>query len=87
MPVIIAFVLIVLSSSAANAKCSKEEVCQMANKMNPFTILDKCPMAGPLIAEYKKNIQLLVKDLPKPQFVESGDGIITDAKNHLQLLL
>ena len=70
MPAIIVFILFVFTVTAAEAKCYKVLVCDMAGKMNLFAILDKCTMAGPMIAECKSDIQLLVKDLPEPQFIE-----------------
>ena len=57
-------------ASPANAKCNKEEVFQMANKMNPFAILDRCPMACPMISECKNNTRKLVVELLNPKFIE-----------------
>ncbi len=69
--------------SQANAGCSKEEVCAMTKKMSPFGILDKCPSAGPLIVECKKVANLPLEKLPDPEFVDNGDGTITDKVNNL----
>lgn len=38
-------------------------------KMNPFAILDKCPMGAKIIAGCKKNTQLLVIDLPSKSYL------------------
>ena len=65
------------------AKCSKEDVCSMTKTMSPFSILDKCPSAGPLIVECKKIDNKTAKDLLKPEFLDNGDGTITDKVNKL----
>ena len=83
MPTIIVIVLIFLVPSPSIAKCDKQEICEMANKMNPFAILDKCPMAASVISECKSNATLPVQELPTPQFVESGNGMIADLRNQL----
>ena len=36
-------------------ECTKEEVCVLVKKMNPFAVLDECPMAAPLIRECKSS--------------------------------
>tara|TARA_B100000686_G_C16737883_1_gene944761 strand:+ start:642 stop:1280 length:639 start_codon:yes stop_codon:yes gene_type:complete len=65
------------------ANCDKEQVCAMVKKMSPFTILDKCPGAGPLIVECKKAGNNTTEDLPESKFVDNGDGTITDTVNRL----
>ena len=51
---IVALILFFTSNLPAHAGCSKSEICAMLGKMNHFAILDKCPSAGPLLAECKK---------------------------------
>ena len=72
-----------VSSLPVHAGCSKKEICSMLGKMNHFSILDKCPNAGPLLAECKKVKETTVEELPSGQFVDNGDGTITDTTNKL----
>ena len=58
------FILFFLSNLPAHAGCSKSEICAMLEKMNHFSILDKCPSSGPLLAECKKVKETIVEDLP-----------------------
>jgi hypothetical protein len=67
----------------ANAQCAKEDVCKMIKKMSPFSVLDKCPSAGPLIVQCKKIANLPLEKLPDPEFVDNGDGTVTDKTNKL----
>lgn len=55
----------------------------MVGKMNHFAILDKCPSAGPLLAECSKISDTKMKDLPQPSFSDNGDDTITDSVNKL----
>ena len=55
----------------------------MLGKMNHFAILDKCPNAGPLLVECKKVKETTVEDLPPGQFVDNGNGTVTDTANKL----
>ena len=76
-------VLFFISSSPAYAGCSKNEICAMLGKMTHFGILDKCPGSGPLLAECKKVNETTIEDLPPAEFVDNGDGTITDTVNKL----
>jgi len=67
----------------AHADCSKSKICSMLEKMNHFAILDTCPNAGPLLVECKKVKETTVEDLPPGQFVDNGDGTVTDTANKL----
>ena len=71
------------SSLALAADCNKEAICTMSKKMSPFSILDKCPEAGPLIVQCKKVENKTVIDLPQPKFVDNGNGTVTDTVNNL----
>ena len=81
--VLSALALCFIFSAPSFAQCKKEDVCAMTKKMSPFSILDKCPSAGPLIVECKKVGNITVEDLPQPEFVDNGDGTITDKANKL----
>ena len=84
MKIIIAVLfLFFMSSLSAHAGCSKSEICAMLGKMNHFAILDKCPSAGPLLAECKKVKETILEDLPPAEFIDNGDGTITDTVNKL----
>ncbi len=76
-------VLFFISSHPAHAACSKSEICAMLGKMNHFSILDKCPGSGPLLAECKKVKETALEDLPSAEFIDNGDGTITDTVNKL----
>ncbi|HIF03112.1 MAG TPA: DUF1566 domain-containing protein [Nitrospinaceae bacterium] len=76
-------VLFLMGSISAQANCSKSKICSMLGKMNHFSILDKCPDAGSLLAECKKVNETTIEDLPPGEFVDNGDGTITDTTNKL----
>ena len=76
-------VLFLIGSNSAYASCSKSKICSMLGKMNHFSILDKCPDAAPLLAECKKVKETTIEDLPPGQFVDNGDGTVTDTTNKL----
>ncbi|PIR01025.1 MAG: hypothetical protein COV66_04155 [Nitrospinae bacterium CG11_big_fil_rev_8_21_14_0_20_45_15] len=82
----IAFVILVLfltQSTSAFAACSKTEVCEMLGKMGHFDILNQCPDAGSLLAECRKVTEVTAETLGPPEFIDNGDGTISDTKNHL----
>ena len=76
-------VLFFLSNFPAHAGCSKNEICSMLGKFTHFAILDKCPGSGPLLAECKKVKETTIEDLPPAEFVDNGDGTVTDTVNKL----
>jgi len=80
---IVALILVFSTSLPVYAKCAKEEVCAMVGKMGHFAILDKCPNAGPLLAECRQVSSAKVEILPEPNFVDNGDGTVTDTVNKL----
>ena len=78
--------LIVLSNACITfaAQCSRDEVCALVKKMNPFSVLDKCPMAAPLIRGCKKFELKPVKDLAYiPKFIDKGDTVLDEANKLL----
>lgn len=81
--VIFALVLLLSTSAPLHAQCKKEDICAMIGKMGHFEILDKCPGAGPHLVECKKVSEKTVEDLPKPNFVDNGNGTVTDTVNKL----
>tara|TARA_B100000686_G_C16727799_1_gene938815 strand:- start:279 stop:917 length:639 start_codon:yes stop_codon:yes gene_type:complete len=79
-----AFTFFLFCSGVIRAEeCDKERVCAMTKKMSPFSILDKCPSAGPLIVQCKQGGNKTFEKLPEPKFVDNGDGTITDTVNKL----
>ena len=76
-------ILFFMNNLTAHAGCSKSEICAMLEKMNHFSILDKCPSSGSLLAECKKVKETIVEDLPPGEFVDNGDGTVTDTANKL----
>lgn len=78
-----AFIFLALGASTAFADCKKKEICAMIGKLNHFAILDKCPNAGPLLAECKKVSDKEIEELPEPKFVDNGDGTVSDTVNKL----
>ena len=80
---LVTLILFFLNSFTAYAGCEKKEICAMLGKMTHFGILDKCPGAGPLLAECKKVKKTTIPDLPPANFVDNGDGTVTDTINKL----
>jgi len=83
MSTIIALIIFVFTPSLAFGNSNKEDVCKMANKMSPFSILDQCPESAPIIAQCKTSARVNVNDLPKPELVSLESGSIRDLKNNL----
>jgi len=68
---------------SASGKCSKEEVCEMTKKMNPFAVLEQCPESYQIISKCRNISRLKINDLPKPKFVNYKDGTVGDVNNNL----
>ena len=83
MPIFFALTFFVLTPNLVFAGCNKADVCKMANKMSPFSILDQCPESASMIAQCKSSARLNVNDLPKPEFVSLEIGAIGDLNNNL----
>ena len=81
--VVATFILFFISNIPAHAGCSKKDICGMLGKMNHFDILNKCPGSGPLLAECKKSNEKTIEDLPLAEFIDNGDGTVTDTTNKL----
>jgi hypothetical protein len=76
-------ILFFLSTLPAHAGCKKSEICSMLGKMDHFSILNKCPNSGPLLAECKKVKETTIEDLLPAEFIDNGDGTVTDTVNNL----
>lgn len=55
----------------------------MTDKLGHFAILDKCPNAGAFLIECKNMTNKAMVELSEPDFIDNGDGTITDAANKL----
>ncbi|SVD76514.1 uncharacterized protein METZ01_LOCUS429368, partial [marine metagenome] len=60
MPIFFALIFFILTPNLVFASCNKADVCKMANKMSPFSILDQCPESAPIIAQCKSSARLNV---------------------------
>ena len=76
-------ILFFMNNLPAHAGCSKSEICAMLGKMNHFSILNKCPGSGSLLAECKKVKETTLEDLPPGEFIDNGNGTVTDTANKL----
>lgn len=74
---------ILLWSVPAYAGCTKKDICKMTDKLGHFAILDKCPNAGAFLIECKNMTNKAMVELSEPDFIDNGDGTITDAANKL----
>lgn len=64
--------------------CKNEEhICSLMKTQSHFAILDKCPGAGPVLAQCKKTSSDTLKSLPEPNLVSNEDGTVTDTVNKL----
>ena len=66
------------------AKCKQAEICEMIKKMDHFSILNECPGAGPMLQECRKVNETVLEELAEPNFVDNGDGTVTDTVNKLR---
>ena len=71
-----------MNNLPAHAGCSKSEICAMLGKMNHFSILDKCPSSGPLLAECKKVKETTLESLPPGAFI--GLACLIALKNRIE---
>ena len=56
----------------------------MMQKMDHFSVLNACPGSAPLLKQCKKVNEVGLPKLPTPEFVDNGDGTITDKVNKLR---
>ena len=66
------------------AKCQQAEICEMIKKLDHFSILNACPDAGPMLKECRKVNVSVLEQLAEPNFVDNGDGTVTDTVNKLR---
>tara|TARA_Y100001934_G_scaffold283420_1_gene403070 strand:- start:1573 stop:2220 length:648 start_codon:yes stop_codon:yes gene_type:complete len=82
--VVLTLVFMFIQAVPSFAKCKKNDVCSMMEKMDHFSILNACPGSAPLLRECKKVNAVALPALPAPEFVDNGDGTITDKINKLR---
>lgn len=66
------------------AKCKQAEICEMIKKLDHFSILNQCPDAAPMLKECRKVNDNVLEELAEPNFVDNGDGTVTDTLNKLR---
>ncbi len=66
------------------AKCKQAEICEMIKKLDHFSILNQCPDAAPMLKECRKVNDNVLEELAEPNFVDNGDGTVTDTVNKLR---
>jgi len=68
------------------AGCTQNDICEMMQKMDHFSILNACPDpdTGAKLKECRKVSEAGLPKLPEPAFVDNGDGTITDTVNKLR---
>ena len=66
------------------AKCKQAEICEMIKKLDHFSILNQCPEAAPMLKECRKVNDNVLEELAEPNFVDNGDGTVTDTLNKLR---
>ena len=82
--VLLTFMILFLQPIPSFAKCKQADICGMMKKMDHFSILNECPGAGPLLKECRKVSENVLEELAKPNFVDNGDGTVTDTVNKLR---
>ena len=82
--VLLTFMILFLQPIPSYAKCKQADICGMMKKMDHFSILNECPGAGPLLKECRKVSENVLEELAKPNFVDNGDGTVTDTVNKLR---
>ena len=82
--VLLTFMILFLQPIPSYAKCKQADICGMMKKMDRFSILNECPGAGPLLKECRKVSENVLEELAKPNFVDNGDGTVTDTVNKLR---
>lgn len=66
------------------AKCEQADICKMMNKMGHFAILNACPGSGAMLKECRQVSENVLETLKEPNFVDNGDGTVTDSVNKLR---
>ena len=87
MRIVLLALLVLLSQAVPSfAKCKLKDICTMMQKMDHFSILNACPGSAPFLKQCKKVNEVGLPELPTPEFVDNGDGTITDKVNKLRWL-
>ena len=84
--VLLALIVLISQAVPSFAKCKLKDICTMMQKMDHFSVLNACPGSAPLLKQCKKVNEVGLPKLPTPEFVDNGDGTITDKVNKLRWL-
>ena len=84
--VLLTLVVLLTQAVPSFAKCKKNDICTMMEKMDHFSILNACPGSAPLLKECKQVNEVALPPLPSPEFIDNGDETITDKVNKLRLI-
>jgi hypothetical protein len=82
--VLLTLVILFTQAVPSFAKCKLKDICIMMQKMDHFSILNACPGSAPLLKECKSVSKKGLPALPTPEFLDNGDGTITDKVNNLR---
>ncbi len=82
--VLLALIVFLIQPIPSFAKCKQADICAMIKKMDHFSILNACPGSAPMLKECRKVTASVLEKLAKPNFVDNGDGTVTDTVNKLR---
>ena len=82
--VLLTLIVFLIQPIPSFAKCKQAEICEMIKKLDHFSILNQCPDAAPMLKECRKVNDNVLEELAEPNFVDNGDGTVTDTVNKLR---
>ena len=82
--VLLTLMVLLVQPIPSFAKCKQTDICEMIKKTDHFSILNKCPDAGAMLKECRKVNKNVLEELAEPNFVDNGDGTVTDTVNKLR---
>ena len=82
--VLLTLIVFLIQPIPSFAKCKQAEICEMIKKLDHFSILNQCPDAAPMLKECRKVNDNVLEELAEPNFVDNGDGSVTDTVNKLR---
>lgn len=82
--VLLTLIVLFIQPIPSFAKCKQAEICEMIKKLDHFSILNQCPDAAPMLKECRKVNDNVLEELAEPNFVDNGDGTVTDTVNKLR---
>ncbi len=82
--VFLALIILLTPATPSFAKCEPSDICEMMKKLDHFSILNQCPDAAAVLKECRKVNQNTLEELSAANFVDNGDGTVTDTINKLR---